>query len=174
MWWLRIRTFYNVLPNFLHKWSNSETHYRYIFLIQVWLLVLSSDSLLKGWWSTRCKFSSRCLAIFSKFSNIWCLIYFSIIYIQIYSSAGKDPPTMQETPVQFLCQEVPLERDRLPTPGFSGFPGDSDCKESSHNAGDLGSIPGFGRSHGEGNGNPLQYSCQDNLHGQRYLVGYSP
>ena len=40
-----------------------------------------------------------------------------------------------------------------------GFPGGSDGKESACNAGDLGSIPGLGRSPGEGNGNPLQYSC---------------
>ena len=39
------------------------------------------------------------------------------------------------------------------------FPGDSDGKASAYNAGDLGSIPGSGRSLGEGNGNPLQYSC---------------
>ena len=38
-------------------------------------------------------------------------------------------------------------------------PGDSDGKESACNAGDLGSIPGWGRSPGEGKGNPLQYSC---------------
>ena len=42
------------------------------------------------------------------------------------------------------------------------------------NAGDLGSIPGLGRSPGEGHGNPLQYSCLENPHGQRNLVGYSP
>ena len=40
-----------------------------------------------------------------------------------------------------------------------GFPGDSDSKESACNAGDLASIPGLGRSSGEGNGNPFQYSC---------------
>ena len=43
-----------------------------------------------------------------------------------------------------------------------GFPGGSDSKESAYNAGDLGSIPGWGRSLGEGNGNPLQYSCLEN------------
>ena len=43
-----------------------------------------------------------------------------------------------------------------------GFPGDSDGKESACNAGDLGSIPGSGRSPGEGNGYPLQYSCLEN------------
>ena len=42
------------------------------------------------------------------------------------------------------------------------FPGGSDGKVSACNAGDLGSIPGLGRSPGEGNGNPLQYSCLEN------------
>ena len=41
-------------------------------------------------------------------------------------------------------------------------PGGSDGKESACNAGDLGSIPGAGRSPGEGNSNPLQYSCLEN------------
>ena len=40
-----------------------------------------------------------------------------------------------------------------------GFPGGSDGKESTYNAGDPGLIPGLGRSPREGNGNPLQYSC---------------
>ena len=43
-----------------------------------------------------------------------------------------------------------------------GFPGGSEVKASACNAGDLGSIPGSGRSPGEGNGNPLQYSCLEN------------
>ena len=43
------------------------------------------------------------------------------------------------------------------------FPDGSDGKESACNAGNLGSIPGSGRSPGEGNGNPLQYSCPGNL-----------
>ena len=43
-----------------------------------------------------------------------------------------------------------------------GFPCSSDGKASAYNAGDQGSIPGLGRSSGEGNGNPLQYSCLQN------------
>ena len=43
-----------------------------------------------------------------------------------------------------------------------GFPGGSGDKESACNAGDPGLIPGSGRSPGEGNGNPLQYSCLEN------------
>ena len=42
------------------------------------------------------------------------------------------------------------------------MPGDSDSKESACNEGDLGSVPGLGRSRGEGHGNPLQYSCLEN------------
>ena len=54
-----------------------------------------------------------------------------------------------------------------------GFPGGSDCTEATCNAGDLGSIPGLGRS-GGGHGNPLQCSRLENPHGQRSLAGYSP
>ena len=43
-----------------------------------------------------------------------------------------------------------------------GFPGSSDGKEPACEAGDPGSFPGVGRSPGEGNGNPLQYSCLEN------------
>ena len=45
---------------------------------------------------------------------------------------------------------------------FEGFPGGSEVKASACNVGDLGSIPGLGRSLGEGNGNPLQYSHLEN------------
>ena len=45
---------------------------------------------------------------------------------------------------------------------YEGFPGGSDSKESACNAGDLGLIPGSGRSPGEGNGNLLQYYCLGN------------
>ena len=70
-------------------------------------------------------------------------------------------------------KKIPWGRDRLPIPVFLGFPGGSDAKESSCNVGDLGLISGLGRSPEE-NGNPLQYSCLENLHGERGLVGYSP
>ena len=47
-------------------------------------------------------------------------------------------------------------------PNELGFPGGSESKESACNAGDPGSIPGLGRSPGEGNDNLLQYSCLEN------------
>ena len=55
-----------------------------------------------------------------------------------------------------------------------GFPCGSASKESTCNVGDLGSIPGLGRSPGGGHGNLLQYPCLENPQGQRSLVGYSP
>ena len=55
-----------------------------------------------------------------------------------------------------------------------GFPAGSDGKESACNVGDLGSNPGLGRSPGGGHGNPLQYSCLENPHGQRSPAGFSP
>ena len=57
---------------------------------------------------------------------------------------------------------------------YISFPSGSDGKESACNAGDPDSIPRLGRSLGEGNGYALQYSCLDNPHGQRRLVGCSP
>ena len=49
-----------------------------------------------------------------------------------------------------------------PREWFQDVPGGSDSKVSPYNAGDLGSISGWGRSSGEGNGNPLEYSCLEN------------
>ena len=60
--------------------------------------------------------------------------------------------------------------------GDQDFPGGLDGKASAYNVGDPRSIPGLGRSSGEGNGNPLQYSCLENPmdRGRRSIVGYSP
>ena len=55
-----------------------------------------------------------------------------------------------------------------------GSPGGSDGKETTCNAGDLGLIPGWGRSSGGRHDNPLQYSCLENPHGQGSPAGYSP
>ena len=64
------------------------------------------------------------------------------------------PPT-RETRVRFPANALPVF--------VWGFPGGSDNKASACNAGDPGSIPGSGGSPGEGNGNPLQHSCLENL-----------
>ena len=57
-------------------------------------------------------------------------------------------------------------------PFHVSYLGASDGKASAYNAGDPGSIPGSGRSAGEGNGNPLQHSCLENpMHGEEKLDG---
>ena len=57
---------------------------------------------------------------------------------------------------------------------MQGFPGHLDGKESACSVGDLGLMPGLGTSLGAGLGNPLQYCCLENSHGQRSLAGYCP
>ena len=78
------------------------------------------------------------------------------------SSLENSPPAMQETMVRFLGREDPLERDRLPTPVFLGFPCGSAGKESACNVGVLGSIPRLERSPEERKGYPLHYSGLEN------------
>ena len=69
----------------------------------------------------------------------------------------------QPTPV-FLPGESHGQRSLVGYSPWGGkdFPGGSDSKASAYNVGDPGSIPGSGRSSGEGNDNPLQYSCLEN------------
>ena len=61
-----------------------------------------------------------------------------------------------------MLQSMGLQRSRHELVAEQGFPGGSEVKVSDYNAGDLSSIPGSGRSPGEGNGNPLQYSWLEN------------
>ena len=69
---------------------------------------------------------------------------------------------MQETRFDPWVGKIRWRRDRLPTPVFLGFTCGSAGKESACNAGDLGSIPGLGRSPEEGKGYSLQYSGLEN------------
>ena len=88
----------------------------------------------------------------------FCVLFFLSLVAQLV----KNLPAMQETPLYFWVRKIPWRRDRLPTPVLLGFPGGSDDKESACNMGDLGSVPGLGRSPGGGHGNPIQYSCLEN------------
>ena len=74
----------------------------------------------------------------------------------------KNPLRCKRPRFSLWLGKFPWRRDRLPSPVFLGFPGGSAGKESTHNVGDLGSIPGLGRSPGEGNGYPFQYSGLEN------------
>ena len=87
---------------------------------------------------------------------------------------GRYPQEGNGYPLQYPCSENPTDRgawwatvhgfakSQTQLSDFLGFPGGSAGKESSCNAGDLGSILGLGRSPGEGKGYPLQYSGLEN------------
>ena len=73
------------------------------------------------------------------------------------------------------CNTGGFSTDRThPSCPLTGFPGSSAGKESAYNAGNLGSIPGLAKAPGGGHGNPPQYSCLENSHGQRSLACCSP
>ena len=80
----------------------------------------------------------------------------------LIAQSVKNPPAMQESPVQFLGWKDLLEKWYVPTVVFLGFPGGSTGKKSACNVGVLGLIPGLGRSPGEGKGYTLQYSGLEN------------
>ena len=104
--------------------------------------------------------------------NAKMILYLLPKWISRVAQLVKNLPAMQETPVQFMGREVPLEKGQATHSVFLGFPGGSDGRESACNVGDLDSISGFGRFPGGGHGNPLQYSFLENPHGQRSLASY--
>ena len=78
---------------------------------------------------------------------------------------GKDYPLQYsglENSMDWIVYGVTKSWTQLSFTFTWDFPGGSDGKASAYNAGDPGSIPGSGRSPGEGNANPLQYSCLEN------------
>ena len=82
-----------------------------------------------------------------------------------YGEIRERWPTCHRHPQgQFQCGQGPAQRVSWPWTyrRSRGFPGGSEGKASAYNSGDPGLIPGSGRSPGEGNGNPLQYSCLGN------------
>ena len=78
-----------------------------------------------------------------------------IVIVDLIAQLIRNLLAMQETLVQFWVGKIHWRRDQLPSPVFLGFPCGSAGKESTCNGGDLGWIPGLGRSLGEGKGCPL-------------------
>ena len=107
-------------------------------------------------WATRAKY----------FNKNNCLVFIRGLYIawaSLVAQLVKNPPAMEETLVWFVGWEDPLEKRQHTNSVFLGFPCGSAGKESTYNAGDLGSIPGLGGTSGEGKGYPLQYSGLENF-----------
>ena len=100
--------------------------------------------------------------------HVGCFIFLLLwVTPSLIAQLVKNLPAILETLVWFLGGTICWKRYRLPTPVFLGFPGGSAGKESACNAGDLGLIPGLGRSPGEGKGYPLQYSGLENSRGHK-------
>ena len=91
---------------------------------------------------------------------VFCLIFF-FEQIKVYCRANKENEWLMLKKTQ-TTQSVFNDIRKWLLCHFIGFPGGSDDEEYAYNAGDLGLIPGSGRSPGEGHGNPLQYSCLEN------------
>ena len=91
--------------------------------------------------------------------NFFFLLAFSIYWRHFpHSSVGKESACNAGNPDSTWVGKICWRRDRPPTPVFLGSPCGSAGEESACTVGDLGSIPGLGRSPGEGNSYPLQYS----------------
>ena len=93
-----------------------------------------------------------------KASIPWCSAFFISQLSHLYVTTGK---TIALTSRTFVGKGMSLLFNML-SRLVMGFPGGLEGETSACNAGDPGSIPGSGRSPGEGNGNPLQYSCLEN------------
>ena len=117
--------------------------------------------------------------MFVRKNNLWNSKCF------LHSLSPKEPKAGLSVQVySFCCIRFPcwwqlirwiiIWSKTLQITGLSGFPGGSEDKASARNAGDPGSIPGLGRSPGEGNGNLLQYSCLENSMDREAWAGYSP
>ena len=100
---------------------------------------------------------------------MWIILVLKIIcclceiHTSLVAQLVKHLPAMQEMQFDPWITKIPWRSERLPTPVFLGFPCDSDDKKSACNERDLDLISEFGRSPLEGNGNPLQYSCLENI-----------
>ena len=90
------------------------------------------------------------------------LITCDLCLLWAYASLIAHLPAMQETWFDSWVGKICRSRESLHIPVFLGFPCGSACKESACNAGDPGSIPGLGRSPGDGKGYPLQHSGLEN------------
>ena len=93
--------------------------------------------------------------------DLFVLFFFPVKYVvqtveraSLIAQLVKNPPTIQETRFNSWVGKICWRRDGLPASVFLGFPGGSAGKESPCYVGDLGLIPGLGRSPGEGTGYP--------------------
>ena len=119
------------------------------------------------------------LVIHLKYIDYWLIIlYFGLPWYLSWLKKKKVCLQCRRHRFNFWVRKICWRRDKLPTPIFLCFPCGSDGKESACNAGDLGSIPGLGRSPGEGKDYPLQYSglenCEESDTAERLSLTLNP
>ena len=95
------------------------------------------------------------------FLLLWCITLIDLHILKNTCIPGINP-TWAWCMSFLMCYWILFAKILLKIFASMCFPGGSEGKASAYSAGDLGSIPGSGRSPGEGNGNPLQYSCLEN------------
>ena len=131
----------------------------FVSLISMCLGVFLLGFILYGTFCASWTWLAISFSLLWKFSTLIPSKIFS--YPFFFSSSGT--PIIRMLVCLILCQRSLL-----------GFPGGWEDKASACNAGDPGSTPGLGRSPGEGNGNPLQYSCLKNPTDRGAWMGYIP
>ena len=133
--------------------------------------IFSNELALHIWWSKYWSFSFS-ISPSSEYSGF---ISHRIDWFDLLAVQGTLKSLFQHHSLKALIWHSAFFMIQLSHPFITiGKSHSSDGKVSVYNAGSPGSIPGLGRSPGEGNGNPLQYYCLEKSHGQRSLVGYSP
>ena len=125
--------------------SPSNEHPGLISFRMDWLDLLAVQAILKSLFQHH---STKALILL-------CSAFFIVQLSHPYMTTGKTIALMRQT---FVGKVMSLLLNML----SRDFPGGSDGKVSVYNVGDLGSIPGSGRSPGKGNGDPIQYYCLEN------------
>ena len=112
--------------------------------------------------ATEMKCPSSCLVV-SLSRSLWCQLMSLLVILTLITWLRCGQMSLYSLPHKWDAKSCPHSvGEELSGTFWRGFPSGSEVKASACNAGDLGLISGLGRSPGEGNGNPLQYSCLEN------------
>ena len=147
------------------KWATGHSNQKAVFCPAPWPLTLTSGQCLA--FSEHRAPPEGCL---KSLSLNWGIVALRVVLVSALQQSDSVMYVYVGVSCSVMCDSLWPHR-LFPAWLPVGLPGDSDGKECACNIGDLGSILGLGRSLGEGNGNPLQYSCLESANGQSGLAG---